>query len=89
MFGTIFCALTAFLLEFAKIVQVVRAIADVVDAGGSFVGRRHPKHVEACFRQGRRFGNDFSIEGSIGWIVPFEVLDHCVFHSFIIERMEF
>jgi hypothetical protein len=48
------------LVELAEVKQIVAIITDRVAAGGAFVGRRQPNHVNADFVEVWRQGFDFT-----------------------------
>ena len=59
-FIAIFCGDRPLLVEFAEVKQIVAIITDRVAAGGAFVGRRQPNHVNADFVEVWRQGFDFT-----------------------------
>jgi hypothetical protein len=67
----------ALLIEFAKVEQIVAAIAHIVGTSAALVGRWQPQPGDASFGQGRRlaaqpvpvlpFGGDVPVEPLLGW----------------------
>ena len=80
IFGPVLGSDGAFLIEFTKVIHVVDAIADVMDASKAFVGRRHPDSGYAELFEPGCLCTQAVPEGAVAGRVPVKALvDRWVF----------
>ena len=77
--GSVFCGNTALLVEFAQIIYIIYAVADIGCSGLSLIGRRHPHSADSVFRKGRSVVSELIPQTGILVKIPFKILHHYTF----------